>query len=188
MDEPLFFLILSRMNANLGERWRKMDVQRAGLTRRDETQTLEMVRAGYAGALQHDRRLAHRASREQLARAHARRHAAHGLGRFRVLPGARHRRRAEADARLQGEESAGAGLLPARRRGLRERGAEARARRLFGGRVSRLVPRPARHRLRRPDQSFQGDESRGADEDPRAICWRCRARRRRRTSASLRRS
>jgi hypothetical protein len=51
MDEPLFFLILSRMNANLGERWRKMDVQRAGLTRRDETATLEMVRAGYATAL-----------------------------------------------------------------------------------------------------------------------------------------
>ncbi len=51
MDEPVFFLILSRMNANLSERWRKMDVQRAGLTRRDETQTLEMVRAGYRGAL-----------------------------------------------------------------------------------------------------------------------------------------
>jgi len=52
MDEPLFFLILSRMNANLAERWRKMDVQVAGLTRRDETQTLELVRAGYATALQ----------------------------------------------------------------------------------------------------------------------------------------
>ncbi|MHA3774132.1 hypothetical protein ACXR0O_21595 [Verrucomicrobiota bacterium sgz303538] len=52
MDEPLFFLILSRMNANLGERWRKMDVQRAGLTRRDEAQTLDMVRAGYSTALQ----------------------------------------------------------------------------------------------------------------------------------------
>ncbi|MDB6152207.1 MAG: hypothetical protein JWL90_660 [Chthoniobacteraceae bacterium] len=51
MDEPLFFLILSRMNGNLGERWRKMDVQKAGLTRRDETQTLEMVRAGYGAAL-----------------------------------------------------------------------------------------------------------------------------------------
>ncbi len=51
MDEPLFFLILSRMNANLAERWRKMDVQKAGLTHRDETQTLGMVRAGYAGAL-----------------------------------------------------------------------------------------------------------------------------------------
>jgi hypothetical protein len=52
MDEKLFFLILSKMNTNLGERWRKMDVQRAGLTRRDETQTLEMVRAGYTNALQ----------------------------------------------------------------------------------------------------------------------------------------
>lgn len=51
MDEPLFFLILSRMNANLTERWRKMDVQKAGLTRRDEAQTLEMVRTGYASAL-----------------------------------------------------------------------------------------------------------------------------------------
>ncbi len=51
MDEPLFFLIISRMNANLSERWRKMDVQKAGLTRRDETQTLEMVRGGYRGAL-----------------------------------------------------------------------------------------------------------------------------------------
>ena len=51
MDEPLFFLILSRMNANLGERWRKMEVQRAGVTRRDEAQTLEMVRAGYTTAL-----------------------------------------------------------------------------------------------------------------------------------------
>ena len=51
MDETLFFLILSRMNANLSERWRKMDVQRAGLTRRDESQTLEMVRSGYTGAL-----------------------------------------------------------------------------------------------------------------------------------------
>ncbi len=51
MDEPLFLLILSRMNANLGDRWRKMDVQKAGLTRRDEGATLDMVRAGYAGAL-----------------------------------------------------------------------------------------------------------------------------------------
>ena len=51
MEESLFFLIVSKMNANLTERWRKMEVQRAGLTRRDETQTLEMVRAGYAGAL-----------------------------------------------------------------------------------------------------------------------------------------
>ncbi len=51
MDEPLFFLILSRMSSNLGERWRKMDVQKASLTRRDETQTLELVRGGYATAL-----------------------------------------------------------------------------------------------------------------------------------------
>ena len=51
MDEAVFSLILARMNANLGERWRKMDVQRAGLTQRDETQTLEMVRTGYDTAL-----------------------------------------------------------------------------------------------------------------------------------------
>src|SRR5439155_12076328 len=51
MDETVFFLILSKMDANLSERWRKMDVQRAGLTRRDETATLEMVRSGYRGAL-----------------------------------------------------------------------------------------------------------------------------------------
>jgi hypothetical protein len=51
MDEPLFFLIVSRMNANLNDRWRKMDVQKAGLTRRDEAQTLKMVRDGYASEL-----------------------------------------------------------------------------------------------------------------------------------------
>ena len=51
MDEQLFFLILSRMHANLTERWRKMDVQRGNLTRRNEAQTLEMVRTGYGGCL-----------------------------------------------------------------------------------------------------------------------------------------
>ena len=51
MDEQLFFLILSRMHGNLTDRWRKMDVQRAGLTRRNEAQTLEMVRAGYTTSL-----------------------------------------------------------------------------------------------------------------------------------------
>jgi hypothetical protein len=51
MDEPLFFLILSRMSKNLGERWRKMDVQTAGMTQRDETQTLDLVREGYDTAL-----------------------------------------------------------------------------------------------------------------------------------------
>lgn len=52
MEEKVFLLILSRMNANLGERWRKLDVQRVNLTRRDEAQTLEMVRNGYGTALQ----------------------------------------------------------------------------------------------------------------------------------------
>jgi hypothetical protein len=51
MDEPVFSLILAQMNANLGERWRNMEVQQAGLTRRDESQTLEMVRNGYDTAL-----------------------------------------------------------------------------------------------------------------------------------------
>lgn len=51
MEEPLFFLILSRMSKNLGERWRKMDVQAAGMTQRDEQQTLDLVRDGYATAL-----------------------------------------------------------------------------------------------------------------------------------------
>lgn len=51
MDEQLFFLILSRMHTNLTERWRKMDVQKAGLTRRNEVQTLEMVRTGYGACL-----------------------------------------------------------------------------------------------------------------------------------------
>ena len=51
MDEQLFFLILARMHSNLTDRWRKMDVQRAGLTRRNEAQTLEMVRAGYTTSL-----------------------------------------------------------------------------------------------------------------------------------------
>ena len=51
MDETLFSLIIGRMHANLTERWRKMDVQKAGMTRRNEVQTLEMVRAGYTAAL-----------------------------------------------------------------------------------------------------------------------------------------
>lgn len=52
MDESLFFLIINKMNVNLGERWRRMDVQKAGVTRRDESQTLNMVREGYASALE----------------------------------------------------------------------------------------------------------------------------------------
>jgi len=51
MDEPLFFLIISRMSKNLGDRWRKMDVQKAGMTQRNETQTLDLVRDGYSTAL-----------------------------------------------------------------------------------------------------------------------------------------
>jgi len=51
MEEPLFLLILSQMSKNLGERWRKMDVQTASMTQRDEQQTLDLVRTGYATAL-----------------------------------------------------------------------------------------------------------------------------------------
>ena len=81
MDEPLFFLIVSRMSSNLGDRWRKMDVQKAGLTRRDETQTLELVREGYATALKLiDGWLAGHG--DSCARADARGLAADGLGRF----------------------------------------------------------------------------------------------------------
>jgi hypothetical protein len=51
MEEDVFFLIMSRMNANLGARWRKIEVQDAALTRRDQTETLGMVREGYTTAL-----------------------------------------------------------------------------------------------------------------------------------------
>ena len=64
MDEPLFFLILSRMNANLSERWRKMDVQKAGphAPRRnaDAGDGARRLRR----RAEHDRRLAGRASRD----------------------------------------------------------------------------------------------------------------------------
>ncbi len=120
MDEPLFFLILSRMNANLGERWRKMDVQNAGLTRRDETQTLELVRAGYATALQLiDGWLAgHPDSSRALTLAGT---LLTDWGDFEYFQELVAERRAQADDRLQGEEFAGAGIFPSRRRGVRRR-------------------------------------------------------------------
>lgn len=51
MDEQLFFLLAQKMHANLGDRWRRADVQRGGLTRRNEAQTYAMVLAGYASLL-----------------------------------------------------------------------------------------------------------------------------------------
>ncbi len=51
MDEQLFFLLAQKMHANLGDRWRRADVQRSGLTRRNEAQTYEMASAGYASLL-----------------------------------------------------------------------------------------------------------------------------------------
>ena len=51
MDEQLFFLLAQKMHANLGDRWRRADVQRSGLTRRNEAQTYAMASAGYASLL-----------------------------------------------------------------------------------------------------------------------------------------
>lgn len=48
LDEEVFFLLVNRMHSNLADRWRKMDIQRASLTRRTEFETYEMVREGYA--------------------------------------------------------------------------------------------------------------------------------------------
>lgn len=51
LSEQVFFLIAQRMQANLSDRWRKPETQRAGLTRRTDAQTYEMVAAGYAQTL-----------------------------------------------------------------------------------------------------------------------------------------
>lgn len=51
MDEQLFFLLAQKMHANLGDRWRRADVQRGGLTRRNEAQTYAMAVTGYASLL-----------------------------------------------------------------------------------------------------------------------------------------
>jgi hypothetical protein len=48
MDEQLFFLLAQKMHANLGDRWRRADIQRGGLTRRNEAQTYAMAVGGYA--------------------------------------------------------------------------------------------------------------------------------------------
>jgi hypothetical protein len=51
MDEQLFFLLAQKMHANLGDRWRRADVQRGALTRRNEAQTYAMAEAGYGSLL-----------------------------------------------------------------------------------------------------------------------------------------
>ncbi|MEI7650505.1 MAG: hypothetical protein WCJ96_00680 [Verrucomicrobiota bacterium] len=51
MDEQLFFLLTQKMHANLVDRWRRVDLQRSSLTRRNEAQTYAMVEAGYASVL-----------------------------------------------------------------------------------------------------------------------------------------
>jgi len=51
LSEQVFFLLVNRMHANLSDRWRKPETQRAGLTRRTDAQTYEMVVAGYAQTL-----------------------------------------------------------------------------------------------------------------------------------------
>jgi hypothetical protein len=51
MDEQVFFLLAQKMHANLGDRWRRADVQRSGLTRRNEAQTYAMAADGYASLL-----------------------------------------------------------------------------------------------------------------------------------------
>jgi hypothetical protein len=51
MDERVFFLLAQKMHTNLGDRWRRADIQRGSLTRRNEAQTYLMAEAGYASLL-----------------------------------------------------------------------------------------------------------------------------------------
>ena len=51
MDERVFFLLAQKMHSNLGDRWRRVDIQRGSLTRRNEAQTYLMAEAGYASLL-----------------------------------------------------------------------------------------------------------------------------------------
>jgi hypothetical protein len=51
MDERVFFLLAQKMHSNLGDRWRRADIQRGSLTRRNEAQTYLMAEAGYASLL-----------------------------------------------------------------------------------------------------------------------------------------
>ena len=51
MDERVFFLLAQKMHSNLGDRWRRADIQRGSLTRRNEAQTYLMAEAGYTSLL-----------------------------------------------------------------------------------------------------------------------------------------
>ena len=51
MDERVFFLLAQKMHSNLGDRWRRADIQRGSLTRRNEAQTYVMAEAGYTSLL-----------------------------------------------------------------------------------------------------------------------------------------
>jgi hypothetical protein len=52
MSEGLVLQMMTRMRDSLGGRWRKIEVQQADMTRRNESETLQMVRDGYTAALQ----------------------------------------------------------------------------------------------------------------------------------------
>ncbi|MGA0134004.1 MAG: hypothetical protein ACO3ND_06595 [Opitutales bacterium] len=51
MDETLFFQLAGRMHVNLADRWRRTDVQRGALSRRNEAQTYAMAAEGYGSLL-----------------------------------------------------------------------------------------------------------------------------------------
>ena len=52
MSEGLVLQMMTRMRDSLGGRWRKIEIQQANMTRRNESQTLQMVRDGYTASLQ----------------------------------------------------------------------------------------------------------------------------------------
>lgn len=52
MSEGLVLQMMTRMRDSLGGRWRRIEMQQANMTRRNESQTLQMVRDGYTAALQ----------------------------------------------------------------------------------------------------------------------------------------
>ncbi len=52
MSEQLATQLITRMCESLGKKWRSIEMQKANLTRRDESQTLAMTRDGYTAATQ----------------------------------------------------------------------------------------------------------------------------------------
>ncbi len=50
LDESLVMQLLTRMGDSLGKKWRNIEMQKQNLTRRDESQTLELTRNGYTTA------------------------------------------------------------------------------------------------------------------------------------------